>query len=362
MSDKSLRDSCDTFFHGHRQQTAAQSFSAMAAWCEARQIAHDHYGEGELIQSFENEVAALCGFPAGLFCMTGTMAQLVALQLACQNKRQDVVGLHASAHLLLHENSNYQFLRQFKTLTIGEPFRPWLAKDLHNIADPLGAVLYELPMREIGAQMPSWQELDELKAACQERDVHLHMDGARLWEAATAYDRPLAQVCAGFDTCYVSFYKGIGGLGGAMLLGSQDFIARAKLGIKRLGGNIVQRSPYVVAAAMQLQQRLADMPRYLARTHELYHLLAQFPSLRVNPERAHCNMLHLYLPASVERCHAVRDQIAKEEKAWLFGLARNTALPQQAMVEWYVGDNLLALPLPRIEQLLQRLVVGLAEA
>jgi len=207
-------------------------------------------------------------------------------------------------------------------------------------------------MREIGGQLPRWDELAEIKELCAERDIHLHLDGARLWEAVAGYGRSPAEIAAGFDSVYVSFYKGIGALGGAMLLGSSDFVALAAEWFKRQGGNLYRRSPYVVSAAMQFDARLALMPALLARTQWLYQELRAHPLLRPNPAAPQVNMLHVYLPVGRERALEIRDAIALEHGVWLFGGAQNGPLPEQSYVEWYVGDGLLNLPDDRVREIL----------
>lgn len=356
MNDLQLRQQCTHFFHGHRAPTPAASFSAMAAWCEQHAVELDIYGKGDYLQAFEAKIAALTGYPAAMFCITGTMAQMIALKLACQQHACDVVGLHASSHILLHEHNNYQHLQLYKVQNLGEPYRPWLASDLAAVPHQLACAVYELPMREIGGQMPSWQDLGEIKNLARTRGMHLHMDGARLWEAANAYGKPLAEVCAGFDSCYVSFYKGIAGMGGAMLLGSDEFISQARVWMHRFGGNVIHRLPYVASAAMQFDARLAAMPHYLRRAHEFANIIARHPQLRINPAQPQCNLFHLYFPANSSQVNAIRNHIAEQEQVWLFGNARDTTLPNQSMVELYCGDNLLALDLGRIAQVLQLFV------
>jgi len=196
-------------------------------------------------------------------------------------------------------------------------------------------------MREIGGQLPAWEELEAIKAHCKARGAHLHMDGARLWEAAAGMGRSPAELAAGFDSVYVSLYKGIGGMAGAVLAGSAAFVARAAEWFRRQGGDVYQRSPYVVAAAMQFDVRLAAMPSYFARTEWLYEQLAAFPLLRPNPARPQANMLHVHLPVSKERAIAIRDAIAREHGVWLFGRANHAALPESSYVEIYVGENLV---------------------
>lgn len=360
MSDTELLQSCHSVLPGHRARTPAEMFAAMAAWCEANKVAHDVYGNGELIEQFERKVAALLGFEAAVFCISGTMAQVTALRLACAERGSELVALHPTSHIIVHEKSNYQLLNHFKALQAGERHRPWCVDDLDAIPDRLGALAMEVPMRELGGQNPSWDELGAIKAHCRARNAHLHMDGARLWEAAAAYARPVAEIAAGFDSVYVSLYKGIGGLGGSMLAGSSGFVARAAQWFQREGGNVVHRSPYVVAAAMQFDARLAAMPDYFRRTLWLYETLRDYPLLKVNPARPQANMLHLHLPVGPARAIEIRNRIAAQNGVWLFGRAASAALPETSVVELYVGDNLLELPDPQVRAALALLVRALA--
>lgn len=338
-----LRRSCHTVLPGHHQPDAAEEFAALSAFCAQQDIEHDVYGESAFTQAFEKKIASLLGFEAAAFCVTGTMAQSVALRLACLERGSALVGLHPSAHILKHENSNYQLLKSFDVIQFGDPNRSWQASDLGRLHDQLGAVLLELPMREIGAQLPGWDELEDIKTTCRNKGIHLHLDGARLWEAQAAYARPFADITAGMDSAYVSFYKGLGGLGGAMLLGSAELVAQARVWLHRQGGRVFRSSPYVISAAMQFDQRLAAMPAYLARTRQLAELIKTFPLMQINPATPQCNLFHLYFPVSAAALLGIRNQIAQQHGIWLFNRSSNAPLPNQSYVEWYVGDNMLAL-------------------
>jgi threonine aldolase len=352
LTDAELRLSCTTHLPGHRQPSPAQLFAAMGAWCEANGVAHDTYGSGALIQDFERKIAALLGFEAALFCITGTMTQATALRIACAERGSKLVALHPTSHILRHERGNHQLFDHFHALQIGDQHRPWTLDELKGIPDQLGAATLELPMREIGGQCPSWDELAAIKAYCREQSIHLHLDGARLWETAAAYQRPASEIAAGFDSVYVSLYKGIGGMGGAMLLGSEGFIAKAQEWFRRQGGNVYQRTPYVVAAAMQFDARLAAMPDYFRRTQWLYETLRDYPLLTPNPARPQASMLHLHLPVGRERALDIRNRIAEQHGVWLFNGASHAALPERSSVELYVGDNLLNMPDDRVREIL----------
>jgi threonine aldolase len=352
VTDAELRQMCHTVLPGHRQPAPAETFAAMAAWCAANDVAHDTYGEGALIQSFERKLADLLGFDAAAFCITGTMAQVTALRLACMERGSPLAALHPTAHIFRHERGNHQLLGHFQALQIGDPHRPWTLDELKALPDHIGAVSLELPAREIGGQCPSWDELQAIKDYCSTRSIHLHMDGARLWETAAAYGKPLHEICAGFDTVYVSLYKGIGGLGGAMLLGATGFVAKAQEWFRRQGGNVIHRTPYVVAAAMQFDTRLAAMPLYFQRTEALFETLRSHPLLVPNPQRPQASLLHLHMPVSRERALAIRNAFAEKHGVWLFNRIGHAQLPGHSATEWYVGDNLLAISDQRLHDIL----------
>ncbi|OED92339.1 threonine aldolase family protein [Vibrio breoganii] len=347
-----LRAECDLILSSHHTPTPAELFSQMATWCENNDIQHDVYGEGDLIQNFEAKIAKLLGYQAGLFVMTGTLTQPTVLDLVCRQKRNKLVGMHETSHILRHENQNYQLQQRFNVLNLGNRYRPWKVDDLASCPDELSAVLYELPMREIGGQLLPWDDLQAIKAYCKENNIHLHMDGARLWESAAFYDKPYHEIAAGFDTTYVSLYKGLGGLGGSILLGDESFIALARKWMQRQGGNVYHRTPYVVSAAMQFEQRLEQMPALYRRTKEIYTLLEAFPQFTLNPVEPQANMLHLILPFDYETAVEIRDQLAKEQGVWL-GDPQVTGNPQQSMIEWYVGDTLFNLDDSRLSAIFE---------
>lgn len=344
MTDAELQQQSTLVFPGHRARSPAEMFGAMAAWCATNDVTHhDVYGAGALIERFEQQVADTLGMEAAVFCISGTMAQVTALRLACADRARPLVALHPTSHIFVHEKANYQLLNHFTALPVGERYRPWTVQDLASVPDRLGAVGIEIPMREIGGQTTPWDELEALKTHVHARGAHLHMDGARLWEAAAGYGKPVADIAAGCDSVYVSLYKGIGGLGGAMLAGTREFIDRAAEWFRREGGNVIHRSPYVVAAAMQFDERIAAMPAYFQRTLFLYDVLKGYPVLRVNPARPQANMLHIYLPVDCERALQIRRELAAEHGVWLFNRISMGVLPDTCFFELYVGDNLLTM-------------------
>ncbi len=339
---KQLRKDCTLVVSGFAPMSAGDDFRQLAQWCDAQGVEHDIYGDGPLVEGFEHKVAALLGQAAAVFMPSGIMAQLAALRIWAEAAGLPRFGMHPTSHLALHEEEAYTALMQLHGVPVGDRLRPLVADDLAACRQPLACLLVELPIREAGGQLPSWEELQALKAAAQARGLPLHMDGARLWECGPFYGRPYAEIAAGFDSVYVSLYKGIGGLAGAVLAGSEDFVAQSRRWRRRMGGTLVHLSPMVASAAMRLDERLALMPALAACAGTLAAGLEGFSSLRVNPRHPPTNMFHLHIEAPADAALARRDLVAAETGCWLFERARPSEVPGWSVSELTIGDRLLA--------------------
>lgn len=353
-----LRRQCHTVLPGFRMLSPADEFRALAQWCEAHGVEHDQYGQGALIADFERHIAELLGKPAAAFMPSGVMAQLIAVRIWSERTGLPRFGMHPTSHLQLHEEEAYQALFQLQGVPVGNRLSPLLAADLAAIKQALACLIVELPIREAGGQLPSWEALTTLKAAAQARQLPLHLDGARLWESRAYYDRSHADIVAGFDSVYVSMYKGIGGIAGAVLAGEPDFIAEAKLWQRRMGGTLVHQSPFIASAAMRLDTRLGQLDACYQRTLGLAQALAGVPGLRVNPAVPHSNMFHLYFDAPAETVLAARDRIAASEGRWVVGHVKPSEVPGWSSTELTVGDTLLELSNEQVVPDFAQLVAG----
>lgn len=339
-----LRRACTHFISGHAPQQPGEEFVRIGEWCQEHQYDADVYGSGTLISDFEAKVASLLGKSAAVFMPSGTMAQQIAIRIFADHAKLSVVAMHPTCHLELHEQKGYEFLHGLTSWHVGDRARPISSSDISHLAQPVAALVFELPAREIGGQLPTWDELGAIKKICCERGIKLCLDGARLWESKAFYEgKRYAEICAGFDSVYVSFYKGIGGLAGAMLLGDEDFIAKARLWQRRHGGNLVQLHPFVASAAMRFDERIARMPTYFVRAQQFAKAMAAINGVVVNPKIIQANMLHLHFPVSSAALEAARDQIADKHKCWLGNPRVASDVPGCSAMEIYVGENLMSL-------------------
>lgn len=332
-----VRDGCRRALSGHRRRSVRETLAALAASPHAG-AAPDSYGEGASIRALECDVAALLGKPDAVFIVKGVIAQQAALRSWTDHVGHRTVALHPKSHIAFDERDAYRRLHHLDGVSLGRDHAPFTAADLDTVAEPLGAVVVELPLRRAGFLLPAWDELVAIAAWCRARAVPLHLDGARLWEAQPYYNRPLAEIAALADSVYVSFYKGLGGLGGAVLAGPADLIATARIWHARHAGPLMTAWPFVIAARDGLAQQLPRMGDYYRRAVSLAAALGALPGVAVLPAPPQSNAFQLHLPAAAGALAAAHLVLAAETGTWLFGRLADGPLPDRATAEVSIGD------------------------
>lgn len=338
---KALFLQSERFLNGHPPRPLHDELAALVAMTGPDEEA-DRYGEGALLTDFEAEIARLLGKEAAVFMPSGTMAQQIALRICAERSGRRAVGFHPTCHLELHERKGYELLHGLSGRLIGDAGRLITMDDLRAAPEPLAALLLELPQREIGGQLPTWEELVEQTAWARSRGAAAHMDGARLWEAAPAYGRDYAEVAALFDSVYVSFYKGVGASAGAALAGPAEFIAEARLWQRRHGGNLIHLYPYVLSARANLRDRLDRFPSYHQQALAIAAALRQVDGVTLKPDPPHAHMAHIYLRGEPDALLDASAELARKERVTLFVSARPSGVPGYATFEMTIGDGAAA--------------------
>ncbi|HZY44780.1 MAG TPA: beta-eliminating lyase-related protein [Anaerolineae bacterium] len=339
----SIRNACTRFVSGHYPLTVPQMLNELIAAAQP-DLRSDIYGQGDFINDFEKRIAELLGKEAAVFMPSGTMAQPIALRIWSDRNHSQHVAFHPTCHLELHEQKGYQLLHGLHGVLVGSPAQLMTLADLDRVNEPLAALLIELPQREIGGQLPEWNDLVAMTHWARERGIALHLDGARLWECQPFYQREYREIAALFDTVYVSFYKILGGIAGAILAGPADIIAEARIWQRRQGGNLIRLFPYVLSAQIGLEQRLPRMTEYRKKAVEIAQALTPFLQIDVVPNPPQVNMLHVFLRSPKDRLEAAALEIAQEQKVWLFNQPLTpTEIPELNKFELTVGDAALDL-------------------
>lgn len=343
---------CTRFLTHHYFRKPQQVLSELATSMSPDE-ALDTYGQGETINRFEAEIADLLGKEAAVFMPSGTMCQQIALRIWSDRRNCKNVAFHPTCHLEIHEQKGYERLHGLHGVLVGSPYQMITLKDLEAVADPLGALLLELPQREIGGQLPGWDELNEQVAWARKRGIPLHLDGARLWECKPFYGRSYTEIAGLFDTVYVSFYKVLDGIAGAILAGSADVIAEARLWQRRHGGNLVHLYPYVLSAQQGMAKHLGRMEEYCAKAREVAATLSSFQQIEVKPNPPQTNMMHVAIRGDKEKLLAASLAVAEKHKVRLFNRLGSTSLPGYYSFELTVGEATLDLKREEIEALFQ---------
>ncbi len=345
-----LRDQCTAFLAGHGPARAADLLASIPA-----DTATDRYGDGGVVTELEAEVARLLGKPAAAFLPSGTMAQQSVLRVHADRRLRRTVVFHPMCHLGRHEGDAFQRLHGLTGRHAGQIERLMTLDDLTAIAEPVAALLIELPQRDIGGQQPAWEDLAAQAGWASERGAAVHLDGARLWESAAGYGRPPADIADLFDTVYVSFYKGIGALPGCCVAGPADVVAEVREWRQRMGGTLFGLWPNAASALSCLRRRLPLMPAYLDHARAIAAALGDVEGVRVVPDPPQVPMMHLLLETTQEAFAAAALRLAIDERTWVWPHAVATVDPGVQRVELSVGDATCALSPPRVRDVIAAL-------
>ena len=271
---------------------------------------HDGYNKGPLVDKLETRVANLLGKERALFFHKGVTAQLAALKVVAESKGNNKVILHPNSHIAGDEQNSYQALMGLRGIELGKSFQPFNDTDVSQVTESVASLVVEMPLRRAGFKLTPWDELLKMQQWTQEQGTHFHMDGARLWESTHYYQKSLADIAALFDSVYVSFYKGIGGLSGAILAGDADFIEKCKVWRSRLGGDLYSAFPMLMTALEGLDHTLEKIPSWVERAHEIASLLNAMD--RIHVEKPHTNGFAVYIEADLDKLNDNLDALNKK--------------------------------------------------
>ena len=331
-TDQQRRASCTRFLGGDGHVSPAEQLANIPSDVEP-----DNYGDGGVVAALESYVAGLLGHQAAVYLPSGTMAQAATLRVHADTRSSRTVLWHPHCHLDSHEGRGYARLHQLVGRPVGEPAALIATADLQAVAEPVAALLLELPQRDLGGALPTWDDLGEQVAWARSRGAAAHLDGARLWEASAGYGRSPAEIAGLFDTAYVSFYKGIGALPGCSVAGSAEIVGQVREWRSRLGGTLYGMWPGAASALALLPARLAEMPARLTHARAIAAALADVPGVTVVPDPPQTPMMHLLfdVPAAVFAANSRR--LADDEGIWVWPKPMPTMDPRVVRVELSVG-------------------------
>lgn len=290
-----------------RSDTVTTPTDGMRAAMASAEVGDDVYAEDPTVRRLEERVAALFGFEAALFTVTGSLANLLAVR-SLVGVGEEVL-CESSAHIARAE------LGAHGALT-GLTMRTWTNSRGHAdlaaidalVAPDLGpffvatkAVSVENTHNFAGGRVQPLQRLTGLRELADRRGLKVHLDGARIWNAHVSTGVGLAELARCADTAGVCLSKGLGAPVGSLMLGSSSAVAEARVWRKRLGGGWRQAGVLAAAGLYALDHHVER----LAEDHENARVIAEACDL--DPADVETNFVAIPTPDAaglVARCRA----------------------------------------------------------
>ncbi|HRC37427.1 MAG: low-specificity L-threonine aldolase [Rubrivivax sp.] len=301
-----------------RSDTVTKPTPAMRAAMATAEVGDDVYGDDPTVNALQERIAAMLGFEAALFVPSGTMSNLCALMSHCARGDEYIVG--QMAHTYRWEGGGAAVLGSIQpqplaqqpdgSIPLAEIEAAIKPDDVHYARSRLLAL-----ENTWGGQVLPLPYIESATALARRRGLAMHLDGARLFNAAVATAqaaggdaRSHARTIAGhFDSVSVCFSKGLGAPVGSALCGSQDFIARAHRWRKMAGGGMRQAGVLAAAALHALDHHVDRLDEDHAHARALAEGLQDLPGVTVLPPQSNIVFVDLAPPkaaGAVERLRA----------------------------------------------------------
>jgi len=259
-----------------RSDTVTRPTPAMRVAMAAAEVGDDVYGEDPTVNLLERRAADVFGREAALFVPTGTMGNQIAIRLLTQ-PGQEVIA-ESRAHILDFEMATTAVFSGCLIRSVPAEGGILTWKHIESVITPVGPFRAPTGLIEIentanlaGGRCTRLEILEEIWEGAKDRKLPLHLDGARIFNAAVALGVDVKALTRGFDTVMFCLSKGLGAPVGSMLVGSAERMARARLYRKALGGGMRQAGILAAAGLIALE----DGPKHLHEDHANARLLAE---------------------------------------------------------------------------------------
>jgi threonine aldolase len=279
-----------------RSDTVTKPTPAMREVMARAEVGDDVFGDDPTVKELEVQTAELLGKEAALFVPSGTMAN----QLAIRGHTQpgDEILVEANAHLHYYEGGAPAALSGVMCRCLNGQRGVFTGADVEAAlrpADqhfpPTRLVCIENTHNRGGGKIWSLEQTQQVAATARKHGLQLHLDGARLWNAAVASGIPERDYAAHFDTVSVCFSKGLGAPVGSALVGSKGFIERARRFRKMFGGGMRQAGIIAAGALFALRHHRDRLAEDHANARALASGLATVEGLEAEPAEVETNMV-----------------------------------------------------------------------
>jgi len=282
-----------------RSDTVTQPTAAMRRVMAEAEVGDDVYGDDPTVNALQDMAAKLLGKEAGLFVSSGTQSNLCATLAHCHRGDEIIVG--DSYHIFRDEAGGAAVLGGVMMAPVTTTASGGMLPD--DIAatvkpDDAHCAISRLLCLEntVAGHVQPAETINELAAVGRAHGLAVHLDGARLMNAAVKLGIPAAKLVAGVDTISLCLSKGLGTPAGSVLVGPADFIQRAHRMRKLVGGGMRQIGVLAAAGIHALNHHVDRLEDDHANALRLAERLAQVKAIHVEPDLVETNMVFITLP------------------------------------------------------------------
>jgi threonine aldolase len=281
-----------------RSDTVTLPSPAMRAAMAAADVGDDVYGEDPTVNRLESLGADMLGKEAALFVASGTQGNLLGLLSHCERGDEYIVG--QQGHTYKYEGGGAAVLGSIQPQPLDYEADGTL--DLDRVADAIKpddshfarTRLLSLENTQGGKALPL-AYLERAREFVREHELSLHLDGARVFNAAVKHGVDVREITRGFDTVSVCLSKGLGAPVGSLLCGGRELVSKARRWRKVLGGGMRQAGVVAAAGIYALQNNVARLEQDHEHARLLAQALAQIEGLKVEYGSSQTNMLYIGL-------------------------------------------------------------------
>jgi threonine aldolase len=279
-----------------RSDTVTRPTAAMRRAMFEAEVGDDVYGEDPTVNRLEQRAAEIMGKEAAVFVPTGTMGNTVAIKIHTRHGQE--VICESRAHILDWELAMTAWFSGclVRSIQSEDGILRWDAikefvKPGSPHSAPTGLIEVENTHNMAGGRVYPLDVLENVSGHAHEAGIPVHMDGARIFNAACHLNKPVRELAAHADTVMFCLSKGLGAPAGSMVAGTEEAIQRGRLYRKRLGGGMRQAGVLAAAGLIALE----EMPHRLGEDHAnarfLAAELAKIVGVRLDPDRVQTNIV-----------------------------------------------------------------------
>ncbi|MEA3334444.1 MAG: low-specificity L-threonine aldolase [Chloroflexota bacterium] len=311
-----------------RSDTVTKPTPAMRQAMYEAEVGDDVLGDDPTVKRLEELAAEMLGMEAAVYVPSGTMANLISILAHCGRGDEAIVG--DQAHTFVYEQAGMAALGSVQPKNV--PNRPDGTIDLETLEKAIRPDdIHQPPTRLIllenthnrcgGAVLPISYTRAVVEIAAR-HGLALHLDGARVFNAAVALDVDVRELVSGCDSVNICLSKGLGAPVGSMAAGDHDFVARARRARKVVGGGMRQAGVIAAAGIVALSEMVDRLDDDHANARRLAEGIADLPGITIDPLAVQTNIVIFEL----DHARLSPEQLAAalaEQEVWLFAIGGN---------------------------------------